>query len=634
MSTQVQTKAGTVKFLQFHQPALTSGDYEISVKQTINIPGSEVKFEATKNFTVAGERFELNPMDILGVFPPDGNLGDYVNVLPHLILNRSTLPWERRAEASASNIPWLALLLFDEDQKPKSQTMTLKKLLERSAGSPKFPELTREKGQHDDDKVTVIDVPQSVLETIMPSAEDLTLLTHVRFGVDAQDEGELAVIISNRIPQPGKISTAYLVSVESRFKQSSSGQNKYEFDYDRAAPTDLIRLVSLKSWSFTCEDPKKNLRELLLGLNKSQAAQSTLRLPRGAETAEKFFSRGYVLLEHHFRHGDQTASWFHGPLIPGRNTSSPEIDLPARCADELLRYDIAFSMFDISYAAAWELGRRLALQDKAVSTSLYRWKRRRAQARAQETQRVNHLPFQRSTPVDLPADVTSWFQNLRKLKGVPFNYLVPDEQMLPPESIRFFRIDRAWIDCLADGAFSIGRTTRSEETADRVQGRTPAADTEKNFSGFLLRSEVVSGWPGILVDAYSDRDAKQPRLTSVRMERLSAGVLLCIFEGDIARVDIHQKPETLHFGFVADTKTGGFFKKLRDPKTGDPLEAKVVLKPEHWRTDSPRTLKVTTLVDSMKTELKLTSAASALFALQMVEMVDKVIFLGKADGPT
>jgi hypothetical protein len=43
------------------------------------------------------------------------------------------------------------------------------------------------------------------------------------------------------------------------------------------------------------------------------------------------------------------------------------------------------------------------------------------------------------------------------LHGVPFNYLVPDEGMPSPESIRFFYLDMNWVDALLDGAFSIGR---------------------------------------------------------------------------------------------------------------------------------------------------------------------------------
>src|SRR5262249_22224534 len=69
-------------------------------------------------------------------------------------------------------------------------------------------------------------------------------------------------------------------------------------------------------------------------------------------------------------------------------------------------------------------------------------------------------------------------------------------------------------------------------------------------SGFLLRSSVVAGWPGLLVDARSDRAPDAPKLTLLRMDRLSSDVLLCLFSGEVARVEIHQKPETLHFGLA------------------------------------------------------------------------------------
>jgi hypothetical protein len=488
-----------------------------------------------------------------------------------------------------------------------------------------------ESGQHLNDVVTVIDVPASRLKAIMPAAEDLALLAHVRFGTDAEGKStgeELAVIISNRLPQPGRTSTAHLVSVEGRFAKGTveGTLEKYGFDYQGAAGDDLIRLVSLKSWSFACESPKKGFRQLLLGLNKSVSAPATLRLPGGVPAAEKLLSRGYVLLPHYFRHGDQTGSWFHGPLIPGQNTS-PKMDLPARAADELVRYDPVLSMFDVSYAAAWQLGRLLALQDKAFSTSLYQWKRRQAQGRAQAKQLLTRLPFQRATPADLPEDISFWFDSLRKLKGVPFNYLVPDERMLPAESIRFFRLDQGWVDCLADGAFSIGRVASSDHAADKLHGKnSPAASLGEHLTGFLLRSEVVAGWPGLLIDAYSESRDKRRLLDVVRMERLSAGVLMCLFSGEMVRVEIHQKPETLHFGL--DAHNGGFYKNLREPKTGASLPGKILeLQAPHWRSASQRILNLTTLAQSLREKPTLPTFTSAQFALQMVEGVDKVIFL-------
>ena len=379
MATEVERKAGFVKFQNHHQPTLADGDYEIKVKQVVDIEKHSTidEFTASRHFTVAGERFALNPTDIEAVFPPNGNLGDHNNVLPHITLSRSTLPWERTINDEQTEIPWLALLLFDEDQKPEPKTMTAGELLRQAeTGVPRFPKIKLESAQQPEDLVTVIDVPYSVLSTIMPSAEELTLLTHVRFGTTAREEltgDELAIIIANRLPQPDKTSFAHLVSVERRFKAEGTPQ-KYEFQYDNASGNDLIRLVSLKSWSFACESSDNNFTQLLVGLNRKP---STLRLPADTPTAQEFFSRGYVAVPHHFRAGHETISWFRGPLVPDKSVTA-KMNLPARTADELVRYDTRLSMFDVSYAAAWELGRLLALQDKDFSTSLYQWKRQQA----------------------------------------------------------------------------------------------------------------------------------------------------------------------------------------------------------------------------------------------------------------
>lgn len=624
MSNEEAPDPGSVQLLQQHRPGLAAGDYQIRVEQVVTIKGHATPidpFKAEMNFTVAGERFELKPTVVHSVFPPDGNLGDHSTVFPHIILNRSTLPWERMVETQATGVPWMALLLFDEDEKPKSKNFTLGELKKPSV--EKFPSLELESGQRDEDQVTVIDVPASRLKTIMPAADELALLAHVRFGINSQPKSnpeELAIIISNRLPRPGKTSFACLVSVEKRFKRVGG---KYEFDYQDAVGNELIRLVSLKNWSFACESEKKDFQQLLLAVNKTSdkpGTSATLSLPHGTSDEDALLSRGYVLLPHYFRHGDQTASWFHGPLIPGENTYR-EIDLPVRSADELLRYDPSLSMFDISYAAAWQLGRLLALQDKSVSTSLYQWKRQRAQSLAQERQWVPGMPFQKKTtpPADLPESVLSWFDSLRKLEGVPFNYLVPDERMLPPESIRFFRVDQPWLNCLADGALSIGRVATSDHAADKLYANESAAPgLGESLTGFLLRSEVVSGWPGLKVDGYTERNKREGEipLKVVRMERLEGGVLICLFRGEIGRVEIYLKAETLHFALKKDKSN--YYKKLRNPESGKPLDKIVTLNSDHWRSD--RIINVPALSELLNT------STSAQLALQMVEGAEKVIF--------
>ena len=56
-----------------------------------------------------------------------------------------------------------------------------------------------------------------------------------------------------------------------------------------------------------------------------------------------------------------------------------------------------------------------------------------------------------------------WLTRLRLLEAVPFQYLVPTEDMLPTETIRFFHIDRNWVDALIDGAISVTLTSTREK---------------------------------------------------------------------------------------------------------------------------------------------------------------------------
>ena len=35
---------------------------------------------------------------------------------------------------------------------------------------------------------------------------------------------------------------------------------------------------------------------------------------------------------------------------------------------------------------------------------------------------------------------------------------------------------------------------------------------------------------------------------TLRVQRLASDVLVCLFSGQVARVQLHQRPETLHFG--------------------------------------------------------------------------------------
>lgn len=679
--------ADTIEFVAYHQPALLDGEYTIKVQQQVQIDdkfgwGTD-KWSAAPStelqFSVAGPRFSLDPGLIQSQFPPAKSVGEYYNVLPHIILNRTTLPWERTIDNSPPSktrqpTPWMALLLFDhvgDGGAPKVTQLTVQDLLTtygqtaNPAGEPEFVrmlkrdpqgnpkpgELMLEVGQHFNDRLAVIDVPKQLLWQILPSQDEISFLGHVRIGRAADDptkEAEYPVILCNRLPAPGTgsaspvgtQSTVHLVSLEARLPLLEELKSKPE-------DNNLVRLVSLASWSFStlqfnktftgwikeawCPDAQRtDSKDSASGC--AESVIHTLRMPVSTDiAAERFLSQGYAPIKHETRQGNHLVSWYRSPLLPGKSPAA-DITLPVRTSDELGRYFSDVGMFDTTYAAAWELGRLLTLRSKKVSVSLFNWKRRNAQQTRQAEHAVTHLPFapDHSIAPNFPEQVTQWLEDLLVLKHVPFHYLVPREEMLPVNSLRFFHIDINWLECLLDGAFSVGRVTSADvdqDGKDRKAGDMPSA---KTYSGFLLRSPVVTGWPNLGVEAYTQAVAAsegylpQEVLPAkcLRFDRVGVDVLLCIFEGEIKTVDIHEHPETIHFGVDTGsdpTIIANYTKKLRY-KNGEPRTPAVKLNWKHKLRDK-RTLDIADLAKTADAN------NSAEFGVTMIEGVEKVRFI-------
>jgi hypothetical protein len=682
--------SGAIVFTERRQPPLQAGDYYITVTQALsnktppaNGPAApdyiSENHATTRRFTVRGERFVLDPTEVLAVFPPNNNNGEYDNVLPHVVFNRRTLPWERSPELSADGASWLAILLFEEDEAPSLQSAQVGDLqrdaFPRSADDPAkgatsaspstlsettasyvdgFPEITPkntltfklEQGEQIYDPCQVIDVPAALFAKIAPALADLKWLAHVRTvssdkkaGGDPGDTQENSVVVGNRLPKPNGKCVAHLVSLEGLVAFLPAEDGTPASITVNNAPATAIRLISLASWSFTSVDPHETFSAYLEGLDV--AALQRPDIVNGASATEiavtNAFRLGYTALKHQTRIGDQTVSWLRGPLLPFVNIAETIVKPPATdgggvisAADQAARYNPETGMLDVTYSAAWQIGRLIALQSSIFSVALYNWKRAAGQktAKAVEhqnlatqfstllslstptptlaamaktplphgslaasimdllagglmegipsssgakgakpitaatplTPRVNHFfaisavisdhamlaDIQADTVV--PSEVTAWLNDLVKLNGVPFGYLVPDEAMLPPESIRLFHIDNNWINALIEGACSIGRSSSADLHLDAVlvDKLYAAANPPKVVTGFLLRSAVVDGWPGLEVTAY-DVDKKQ-LASVVRMDKLAPSLLLFMVEGAIAYMDIHEPAEGLHFG--------------------------------------------------------------------------------------
>ena len=234
-----------------------------------------------------------------------------------------------------------------------------------------------------------------------------------------------------------------------------------------------------------------------------------------------------------------------------------------------------------------------------------------------------------STP-DIPEEVTSWLGRLVLLYGVPFHYLIPEEQMLPEESLRFFFLDPIWMQCVVQGACSVGSNGYGDTVIDTAMnewvqpnqpdGKNQASLANKQaagerdrlrkqyedvplapedawldwpLTGFLLRSAVVEGWRGLEVMAYKSLSEKEREtfnatglteeqkaklekdrvvpLKPLRIEQLSKDVMLGIFNGIIAQLVIRQPQEGLHFGLTKEGQS--YTKKLRELGYKNPAKA-------------------------------------------------------------
>jgi hypothetical protein len=392
-----------ISFIQNHTPALESGQYRVSATQQVGtLQQNAATYTAEQLFYVAGKRYNIDAGEVNSVFPPLGSAGQYENVLPHIVLNTSSLPWQRATGFSGSltaenKAPWMALLVFDESENMAApQQVTLSTIT--GSSSSFFPPQTREPGDTDDTPVNVIDVPLTLFNRVCPTIYDLQWLAHVRkvsvanksTSNDSAANDTYSVVIANRMPQENRITTVHLVSLENYsdyLPAPAASMTEYNTQsVNIPIGYSSIRLVSLYSWSFRCIPQLQSFGGLLQNADMNPP---TLQLPFVTDTAssttanqsvQNAFGMGYTAMNHQLRNGDRTVSWYRGPLLP--LGTPPFLTPPYNSADSLMRYDPTLGMLDASYASAWQLGKLLALQDNAYAQTLVRWKSTQTQESA------------------------------------------------------------------------------------------------------------------------------------------------------------------------------------------------------------------------------------------------------------
>lgn len=266
--------------------------------------------------------------------------------------------------------------------------------------------------------------------------------------------------------------------------------------------------------------------------------------------------------------------------------------------------------------------------------------------------------------------IAQWLARLLLLYPVPFNVLVPDERMLPTESLRCFYLDRNWTRALLDGALSLGlessrhrvfhaaihgrlhaaalgaaRSIREALTGAKPAGADTDTDTEI-ISGVLLRSAMVSGWPNLSVRGYAATTG-EATLPVLRMDHLSPTVLLCLFRGVPARLELAEPQEGFRLG--VDDDGNATLRNVTAAGPGEQIGSPFPVinptggKPRFVRAQDCRVLDIApaspgglirslagALVAAQGLPASATSLTPAQFALQMVKSPEAIVFASQS----
>jgi hypothetical protein len=394
---------GDLQIYDNYVPSLGAGNWQITVEHTLSGVATD-PLGAQQEFVVSAPQFSLDPSAIVTTYPPNGTAGLYGQVLPHVVLKDPMLPWERTMSGSQETQPWLAVLLLQEEQliggensPTRAQTTTAAGFLTPDSLILK-PGIQKEDDVADTDPCSFIQIGTDTFQAITPLLEELRFLAHCRQSniadkaeLGLEQNGLFSVVVGNRFPaEPAQGDTAprknivHLVSLE--------GLETYLVDQPNFGGHTSVALLSLASWSFlTLPDRLQDFRGLMeaivgqefdgtnytpqnLWLRLSQPSQLDVTTPVGKEAAARI-GEGFVPMQYKLRTGEQTVAWYRGPFTPVLTTPL-QTSGAFLTADSALTYQPEFGVFDASFAAAWEMGRALALSDRNFGQTLFDFRRR------------------------------------------------------------------------------------------------------------------------------------------------------------------------------------------------------------------------------------------------------------------
>lgn len=357
---------GEFRLLSSAVPQLTAGRYRARLEQTVTQGGTINPVE--RHLNVTAPQFSLPGTEVQSVFPPPNAVGGFDTRLAQVVLKRRTLPWERKLSPSSS-APWLALVLLTEAEGKLVSAVPVTEVIPTAKHATLG--VTVSSGTCDCLETTPV-----VVSKVFPRADELPLLCHVREVSLADTElaggdldGYVSVVLGNRVPRGGVTYGAYLISLEERADAlpASTGTPVTTLGSTEVVPGGGdVRFPVLAHWSFTCSaggDFQSIMENLDVG------SFGTV----GSDGCPGVTPTGHAAIAHRTRRGEQGAAWYRGPVTP-REVARRDAGTPYFHADQA-RAIASDGFEDLSEAAAFELGRLLAMSDPRFLAALMEWRR-------------------------------------------------------------------------------------------------------------------------------------------------------------------------------------------------------------------------------------------------------------------
>lgn len=400
-STAIVVQPGTVapgqiEFFDTIQPPLPAAPYELKVTQKIVglKDGSKPAYTAVQPFIVDGPRFQIDPTSIHMVFPPANQAGTFPGVLPNMVFSSFALPWMRAIDPTAKSnteapaTPWMGILTVYADELPDGgqpqmsvPTTSTAGALVSTADNTTLPPVLPDVAATDTTPAVTIEMNLAYFQAIAPMLTELPMLAHARevntdgkvmLGMD--EDGCFSVVMSNRVVENDAKNTVFLVSFEGHQDHLPGGP---------AIPSNYtkIRLAVLGSWSFTALAASGTFLELMQDLcEPGRGGVGLLMMPEAAATAsdpnaDSAIQCGYTALQNDMRDGEVSTALYRGPFVPAP-TAEDFTYGPYRASDQAMHYDPDTGVFNHAYAAAYQIGRLLALSDATFVQDLIAWRRK------------------------------------------------------------------------------------------------------------------------------------------------------------------------------------------------------------------------------------------------------------------